>query len=176
MTRAAEDRVLVLLRHGHAEQGLGRTDADRALTSRGHEESAEAGAWLHEHGIGADLVLCSPSTRTRQTCDDIFRAGCAETTVHHDGRVYNASPEALLDVLREADENADVVLVVGHAPGLPGLASLLADGQGSTEAHELLAQGFPSGAFAVMGYAGHWRDLALTEARLDRFVVPPHDD
>lgn len=175
MTRAAEDRTIVLLRHGTAAQGLGRTDADRPLTERGHAEATQAGHWLSEHGIGADLVLCSPATRTRQTCEDMARSGCAEAEVHHDRRLYNASPEALLGVLQESDPDASVVLLVGHAPGVPGLASLLADGQGSTEAHELMADGFPAGALALLSYSGHWSELGFADASLERFVLPGAD-
>jgi phosphohistidine phosphatase len=171
MTRAAEDRVIVLVRHGAAEQG-NRSDADRVLTQRGHAEASEIGHWLAAHEIGADLVLCSPAARTRQTCEDVARSGCAETDVHHDRRLYNGSPDAILEVVREADPEASVVLVVGHAPGIPGLASLLADGEGSTEAHELMAEGFPTGSAAVLTYSGHWNDLAFADARLERFVVP----
>lgn len=172
MTRAAEDRLLVLLRHGAASQDGGRTDADRPLTDRGHEQAAQMGHWLVEHEIGADLVLCSPATRARQTCVGLARAGCPEAQVHHDRRLYNASPEGLLEVIREADPDANVVLVVGHAPGLPGLASLLADGQGSQAAHEAMADGFSAGSAAVLSYSGHWSDLSFADARLERFVVP----
>ncbi len=172
MTAAAEDRLLVLLRHGEAEQGHDRTDADRVLTEAGHEEAVAVGHWFAEHGIGADLVLCSSATRTRQTCEDLAAAGCPEARVHHDQRLYNASEEAILDVVREAEPDASVVLVVGHAPGIPRLTSLLADGEGSVQAHELLGQGFPTGSFAVLAYSGHWSDLAPAGARLERFVVP----
>lgn len=164
--------MIVLVRHGHAAQDGGSSDADRPLTVRGHEQARQMGHWLVEHGIGADLVLCSPATRARQTCEGIGLAGCAEAQVHHDHRIYNASPEALLEVLREADPDATVTLVVGHAPGLPGLASLLADGQGSQQAHDAMADGFPAGAAAVLSYSGHWTDLSFADARLDRFVVP----
>ncbi len=172
MTAAAEDRLLVLLRHGAAEQDAGRSDADRVLTELGHEQAAEVGHWFAAHGLGADLVLCSPATRARQTCEDLAVAGCPEARIHHDRRLYNASPEVILEVVREADVDASVVLVVGHAPGLPVLTSMLADGEGSERAHELLGHGFPSGSFAVLSYAGHWSALAPADARLERFVVP----
>lgn len=70
-------------------------------------------------------------------------AGCPEADVRFDKRIYNAPPEQLLDVLREADEDANVVMLVGHAPGIPALASVLADGEGSAAAHGALAQGCP---------------------------------
>ncbi|MGA8048305.1 MAG: histidine phosphatase family protein [Dermatophilaceae bacterium] len=169
MTTASEDRVLVLVRHSDA--GEGNPDAERELTDSGWEDAREAGRWLHAHGLGIDEALCSTATRARQTCEAIWEGGCSEADVHHDSRVYNASAQRLLDVIREADADATVVMVLGHAPGIPYLTSILADGEGSEQAHEALAAGFPTTGIAILSYAGHWSDLAPATARLDRFHV-----
>ncbi|MBM6405410.1 histidine phosphatase family protein [Phycicoccus sp. CSK15P-2] len=174
MTRAARDRTLVLLRHAKAEQGTG-PDHERDLTARGRRDAAEAGRWLCGQGVGIDEVLCSTSERTRQTCEALWQAGCSEGEVHHDRRIYNASPEAILEVVREADDDADVVMVVGHAPGIPGLTSMLAEGAGSDAGHRALAEGFPTCGLAVLHYAGPWADLTYGDARLQRFHVARAD-
>ncbi|QKE84162.1 histidine phosphatase family protein [Arthrobacter sp. NEB 688] len=171
MTSAARDRVLVLLRHAKTEESNPGGDHERELTGRGRRDASAAGRWLHEHAIGIDEVLCSTSERTRQTCELVWEAGCPEADVHHDRRIYDASPEALLDVVHEADDDADVVMVVGHAPGIPALAELLADGEGSAEGHRAMAEGFPTCALAVLHYAGRWSDLAFGDAVLERFHV-----
>ncbi len=74
-------------------------------------------------------------------------------------------------MLREADEEASVVMVIGHAPGIPALTSLLADGEGSRQAHDALAAGFPTAGMAMLSFAGHWCDLGPGTARLDRFHI-----
>src|SRR5699024_4216529 len=86
-------------------------------------------------------------------------------------RIYNASADRLLDVARGADADANVVMLVGHSPGIPALASLLADGEGSDRAHELMSEGFSTAGVAVLRFSGHWGDLAPGVARLDRFHV-----
>lgn len=171
MTVSAETRTLVLLRHAKAEQGGYDRDHERELTSRGERDAQAAGRWLCENGLGIDEVLCSTSARTKQTAEGVWAGGCAETVVHHDHRIYNASANSLLEVVREADEDADVLMVVGHAPGIPALASLLADGDGSHQAHEAMSQGFPTCGVAVLHYAGHWSDLSFGAAELERFHV-----
>jgi phosphohistidine phosphatase len=171
MTIAAEDRTLVLVRHAKAVQSGYDADHERELTPRGHRDAAEAGRWLRAQGIGVDEVLCSTATRTQQTCEEMWSAGCSEADVHHDHRIYNASAERLLDITREADSDANVVMVVGHAPGVPALASMLADGEGSEQAHDLMSRGFPTAGVAVLRFSGHWGDLAPEVARLDRFHV-----
>lgn len=171
MTRAAQDRTLVLLRHAKAEQEGWDDDHERELTGRGRRDAAAAGRWLVEHGYGVDEVLCSTSERAQQTAEAIWDGGCPETEVHLDRRIYLAPPERLLDVIQDADEDADVLMVVGHAPGIPSLAELLCDGEGSSDGHRAMADGFPTCAVAVLHYAGRWSDLAFGEARLERFHV-----
>ena len=124
-----------------------------------------------QHGIGLDEVLCSTSERTQQTAEGVWAGGCPESDVHLDRRIYLAPPERLLEVVREADEDADVVMVVGHAPGIPALAELLCDGEGSVEGHRRMAEGFPTCGLAVLQYSGRWADLAYGDARLERFHV-----
>ena len=172
MTSAAEDRTLVLLRHAQAEDPFATSaDIERELTEAGMKDAEAAGAWLHELGLGLDEVLCSASIRTQQTAEGIWAGGCAEADVRVARRLYNASAERVLEVVREADEDANVVMVIAHAPGLPALASLLADGEGSDPAHDALAHGYPTCGIAVLRFSGHWRDLDFGGAVLDRFHV-----
>ncbi len=171
MTTASEDRILVLLRHAKAEHGGYERDHERELTARGKRDASAAGHWLVEHAIGLDEVICSTSARTQQTAEELWVAGCPEAEVHFDRRVYNASPGTLLEVLRESDPEASVIMLVGHAPGIPALASMLADGEGSWEAHQAMSQGYPTCGLAVLRYSGHWAALGESMAVLDRFHV-----
>lgn len=171
MTAAAEDRTLVLVRHAKAEQGGFDADHERELTDGGQRDAVAAGRWLCDQGIGADEVLCSTAVRALQTCEGIWSAGCAESDIRAEHRIYDASADRLLEVVREADSDANVVMLVGHAPGVPALASILAEGDGSARAHELMSQGFPTTGIAVLRFSGHWSDLAPGVARLDRFHV-----
>ncbi len=164
------DRTLILLRHAKAQEG-GARDHDRELTARGQRDARAAGAWLHQQSYGIDEVLCSTAERARQTAQGVWDGGCAEADVRYENRIYEAQPEALLQVLREADEDAQVVMLVGHSPGIPTLASLLADGEGKRGAHEALAQGYPTAGIAVLSFQGHWADLAFGAAALERFEV-----
>jgi phosphohistidine phosphatase len=61
-----------------------------------------------------------------------------------------------------------VVMVVGHNPTMAVLASGLAEGDGSTQAHECLADGFPTSSLAVLRFAGDWHALDIGTAVLDR--------
>lgn len=173
MTTSAEDRTLILLRHAEPEPGrAGQDDRERQLTERGRADAQDLGRWLREKGLGCDEVMCSPAQRTRETMHELAAAGCPEAEVQIEHRLYNGDADDVLSVIRGSTNDASVLLVIGHAPGLPAAVSLLADGEGDEEAHERLSGGFPPGAAAVLRFSGHWEDLAFGAAALDEFRAP----
>lgn len=132
------DRTLVLLRHAKADRPNGVTDVDRPLTERGHADSAVAGGWLMKHGYAPDLVLCSPSKRTRQTWHSVAvaLAQAASPNVRYERKVYEGDPADLLKVLKTAGPDAHVVMVIGHNPAISLLSELL-DSSGATDSDGL---------------------------------------
>jgi phosphohistidine phosphatase len=175
MTTPTTQRTLMLLRHAKAEQVPGSPDHDRALAPRGRSDARAVGQWLSgQSGSKAvDLVLCSTSKRTRQTLDALSTAGASLKETRFDDRIYGASAASLLDVLHEVPESVDAVLMIGHAPGIPVLATALAqEDAGSTKAMDRISRGFPTSALAVLEFGGRWTELAPETAYLRDLVVP----
>src|SRR5689334_4215847 len=110
MTSAADDKVLLLLRHAKAEQVFGKPDHERELTGRGRRDARAAGRWLHEHELGAELVLCSPATRTRQTWEAAVSGGACGESVQYDPTLYEGGAQGALQTVRELGGEAQVVL------------------------------------------------------------------
>lgn len=171
MTRATGDKTLVLFRHAKAEQVPGKPDHDRALTERGRRDAEAAGAWLRARGIIAELVICSTSVRTRESWERAAHGGAKTEFVEYRRAVYANSAQGVLDAIREDAGEVGTVILVGHAPSVSVLAGALSDGDGSREAHEAMAGGFPTCGMAVLRYEGEWRDLDEGEASLERFHV-----
>lgn len=119
-------REIILLRHAHAEHAHGQDDFSRALSLRGEAEADAAGAWLKKHRAAPERVLCSPSLRTRATCERVLEA-LGYSDLRSDERIYDATPATLIRVL---DEHADAgsILLVGHNPGLETLVALMTEG------------------------------------------------
>jgi len=129
--------------------------------------------WLSDPSREVDLVLCSTAERTRQTLKAVMAGGATVDETRFDEAIYDASAARLLDVLREVPDQVNTVLMIGHAPGIPVLATALAkDGVGSAEASERLAKGCPTCGMAVLGFEGGWAELAPETASLNDFVVP----
>jgi phosphohistidine phosphatase len=169
------ERTLTLVRHAKAEQGLGRPDHDRDLAQRGRRDARAIGEWLSDpsRALVHDLALCSTSRRTRQTLDGICAGGAPVQDTRFDERIYDASAAHLLDLLREVPDTVKAVMVIGHAPGIPVLATALAhNDSGSSDVMDRISNGFPTSALAILEFDGSWSALAPETANLRDFAVP----
>jgi phosphohistidine phosphatase len=165
------DRTLVLFRHSKAVPPESMPDLERPLADRGRADAAAAGRYLVAQGIEADLVLCSPSERTRETWQYAAEAGATAADVWYDRRIYNADTVELLDVIHEIPSEARTAILVGHAPGVPWLADELALDGTSPERVEL-TQKYPTSGLAVLHLTCRWSDLSADDADLVSYVVP----
>ena len=101
--------MIWLLRHGDAEDGTGKPDAERELTEKGRRQSTAAGTALAELGVKLDVCLTSPKVRARDTA----RLACKElgVRVEEDERLAGGD----FDPLEVAAGRGEVMLV-GHEP------------------------------------------------------------
>jgi phosphohistidine phosphatase len=165
------DRTLVLLRHAKAVPPESMPDLERPLADRGRADAAAAGRYLVAQGIEAELVLCSPSLRTRETWQFAAEAGAIATDVWYDRRIYSAGTEELLQVIYDVPAEVRTVVVVGHAPGIPWLADELAlDGTSPNRVE--LTQKYPTSGLAVLHTTSRWADLGADDADLVDYVIP----
>jgi phosphohistidine phosphatase len=185
-------RTLVLIRHSKTEavssqgssqgssrgssQGSSQGDRARRLTDRGRRDAAAIGAWLHAEGIRPDVVVSSPAARAVETWEHAAPALRDAPDVDEDRRVYEASVDDLLAVVHELPDEAEVAVIVGHAPGLPALAGTLVDlttgGIGDPDALSALADNMPTSGIAVIELDGSWADAAPGSGRLVKFAAP----
>jgi phosphohistidine phosphatase len=142
-------RTLVLLRHAKAAHPEGVADVDRPLTPRGHADAAAVGAWLSHRGYGPDLVLCSPSRRTRETWHGVALALASAPDVRYPEDAYAATALVLLDLVTDADDKFRTLLLIGHDPAASELSALL-DPTGADE------DGLRTCGLAVHTFDGSW--------------------
>ncbi|WP_020390330.1 SixA phosphatase family protein [Kribbella catacumbae] len=165
------DRTLVLLRHAKAVPPESMPDLERPLAARGQADAAAAGRYLVAQGIEAELVLCSPSMRTRETWQYAAEAGAIATDIWYDRRIYSAGTEELLEVIHDVPADLRTVVIVGHAPGIPWLADELAlDGTSPNRVE--LTQKYPTSGLTVLHHTSRWADLTPDDADLVDYVIP----
>ena len=87
---------VTLIRHGKAERSkLGIQDFDRPLTSRGQINASAVGLFLASHRMLPQLVLVSPSARTRETYEFIKPHWPDEIAVQFVDQLYEDSASTL---------------------------------------------------------------------------------
>lgn len=102
------------------------SDHDRPLNKRGKRDAPRMGRLVAAQGLRPDVIVSSTARRARRTAEEVARhAGC-EGAVQLDRRLYLASPDEIVDVVRGVAGSARRVMVVGHNPGLEDLVARLA--------------------------------------------------
>jgi phosphohistidine phosphatase len=167
--------VLILLRHAKAEPPEGfRTDTLRTLSPRGRQDSKQLRRRAGDRLGTADVVLCSPSRRTRQTLAHI-RSALPRATVKFARSLYLASPDEILALVHKQPRRARTVLVIGHNPGLHDLALSLVGraARGARTAAKRMATKFPTCALCVIEFdQNRWKDVGVGRGVLMAFATP----
>ena len=101
--------MIWLLRHGDAEDGSGKPDAERELTAKGERQAREAGAAMAAIGVELGACLTSPKVRARRTAE----LACASLGV--DPEIERRLTGGDIDPFELAAGRGEVLLV-GHEP------------------------------------------------------------
>lgn len=116
-------RRLILMRHGHAEEG--RHDYERRLSEAGRNAARQAGLALAHTGFSPEHVLTSPAARAHETAELVARACDFAGPLQAERSLYVAEEDAYLSALRGLPEQVSRVLLVGHNPTASALARKL---------------------------------------------------
>lgn len=167
-------RRLILFRHAKAVPHGEVEDYERELTPDGIEAAAGMAAWLEGQGIAPDLVICSPSARTRQTWEAAARAFDPEPPVLFVELVYDADPATLFEIVRNTDGEIQTLMLIGHNPGMEALASALAE-SAEPEVAERFERKFPTAAVAILDFEDvPWAAIEEKSGWLYAFETPKH--
>lgn len=166
-------RRLLLLRHAKSSWADPKQqDFDRPLNARGISAAETVASYFSVTKLQPDLVLCSAALRARGTLAYLVPVFEHDTRILIERRLYMASAPKLLERIHEIGDNARLVLLIGHNPGLERLARLLA-GSGTDDDLAALRAKYPTAALAVLDFeAAHWRDIGKGMGKLAEFLSP----
>ena len=164
-------KTLTLLRHAKStwDDPVAR-DFDRPLNRRGRKAARAVGAEMRRLALEFDAVIASPAARVKETLAELEQGYGRPLGAAYDKRIYLATPEILLEIVRSADDSAERLLLVGHNPGLESLAIELTGGAGLRD--EVTVK-YPTGALAEIALpARSWGEVAPGSGRIARFIRP----
>jgi phosphohistidine phosphatase len=166
-------RLIYLLRHAKSSwDDPSLTDKERPLAPRGRRAGEVMCDYLQLADVEPDLVLCSPSLRTRQTLESVRPAIGSRVMVKVEPMLYHGGVPDLTERLRRLPDKIGKVLLVGHNPSLQSLAISLSAG-GDHGALSRIKTKYPTAGLALLVLErGHWAELGPGTCALHSFVVP----
>lgn len=160
------ERRLLLIRHAKSSwKDPTLSDPERPLNKRGRRDGPRVVAALRGRLPTPDLVLCSPSRRTRDTLAMLTPLLGADADFVE--ALYHAGPDEMIGLLRRVPDATGVVALVGHEPGLGELVRAL-------DPEHAPFEKFPTLGIAELALAVPWSDLDRRRARL-RHLYRPKD-
>ncbi|KAA6222652.1 histidine phosphatase family protein [Streptomyces albofaciens JCM 4342] len=168
---AETPRRIVLLRHAKADWSQ-ESDHERPLAERGRKDAPAAGHWLAGAGITPDLTLCSTALRTRETWKLVVGELPQRPRTVYEERLYEASLGELIALLNETSDDVEDLMLVGHNPGMHGLADALAGEAEGDLLSRMNRSGFPTSSIAVLTFTGSWKSVEHGVGRLAAFWAP----
>jgi len=119
-------KKLYLLRHAKSSwKDFSIRDFDRPLNKRGKRDAPMMAERMAQRGIAPDVILSSPAKRAKSTAKQFAKA--LDRKVTYIDAIYEASISRLTEIINEAFETHDTVMLIGHNPSLTVLGSSLTD-------------------------------------------------
>jgi phosphohistidine phosphatase len=162
-------KTLLVMRHAKSSwKEAAQADEKRPLNKRGRRDAPRMGRLLREKGLVPQAIVSSTAERARQTAIAAAEASGFEGEIQFEASLYAAPAEAYLALLQGMAPELQIVMVVGHNPGVDELVEEL------TGEDEHLS----SGSIARIELPiERWEDLSPeTEARLETSWRPREQD
>lgn len=157
-------KTLLILRHAKSSwDNAELSDFERPLNQRGLEAAPLMGNVISKNNLQPQIILSSPAERAKQTAILIKKAARLESEINYVEEIYEASPLRLLNVVSQTDDENEMVLVVGHNPGLEGFIKMLTE-----ESYTM-----PTAALAKIDLnVKSWSEVGSNCGKVDLFIRP----
>lgn len=119
-------KTLILMRHAKSSWKFPElSDKDRPLTKRGERDAPRMGKILKKEEILPEKILSSTAVRAAATAEAVAQKLDYKEEITYMDSLYMAEPAVIIEALHALPPEVKRVLVVGHNPGMEGLAQIL---------------------------------------------------
>ncbi len=117
---------LLLLRHAKSSwKDDSLNDHERPLKKRGKKDAKRIAKVILENDLIPDLILSSSAMRARETVAIIIENLDTDIETIFSRELYMAEPEDFFEILSAIDNPHQIVMIVGHNPGLEAFLQIL---------------------------------------------------
>jgi phosphohistidine phosphatase len=122
-------KTLLILRHAKSSwSDASLSDHDRPLNGRGRRDAPMMGALLRDEGLIPEVIICSSARRAQETAEFVADESGYEGEVIVTRELYHADSDGYLDAAREYGGESEIVMLIGHNPGIEELVESLTGG------------------------------------------------
>ncbi len=159
-------KTLYIVRHAKSSWANPlQEDHERPLNSRGKRDAPYMAEVLHDREPVPELLVSSVAKRARKTAN-YFRKefGIDKSQLLIEDRLYHASPDMILQVIRDLSDDSDIVALFGHNPGITDFVN---------ECTTDYIDNVPTTGIAkVQTELEHWPQIDVSDLDLKAFYYP----
>ena len=153
---------LYLLRHAKSSwDDFALKDVDRPLSTRGIQDADLMGNFFKSKRRGLDLVVSSPSRRTKETLNHFFNK--TTQNIIFDETIYHSSEQNIYSVLKHIEEDIKSLMIVGHNPSMHEFSESFS-GQ--------FIEKFSTCGLASFEFDDEWANVCEDSGTLIEFKIP----
>ncbi len=158
-------KTLLIMRHAKSSwKDTSLSDHERPLNNRGEADAPRMGAALKDLDLTPTLIISSTAKRARKTAEYVAENCSYDGEIRLERNLYHAGVDEFIEVLQSVSDEEEIVMVVGHNPGIAELVDYLTD----------RPEGMTTANIAVVRLqVESWDDLDFdTEGELVRVLRP----
>jgi phosphohistidine phosphatase len=159
-------KTVYFIRHAKSSwKDMSLSDINRPLNGRGKRDAPFMASMSHQKEKKPDIIITSPAKRAYDTANHFRKAHhLKKGNLIRDPRLYMASTDGMLEVIKELPEDVEVVYIFAHNPGMTYTANYF-----SAEHIENVPT---CGLFKVSSTALEWSLLNQENSQLEKFIFP----
>lgn len=142
---------------------LSLRDLDRPLNKRGLRDAPFMAEQLSQRCQGIDLLISSPAKRTMMT-RSFFEEVVSHKALLVDPKIYEASQDILLELIRDLDDEYDSAMLFGHNPAFTYLYNHFSK--------NILDNLPTSGLFGIISSSNTWSNVGRSNTDMDFLIYP----
>jgi phosphohistidine phosphatase len=139
------------------------SDFERPLNKRGLKAAPLMGSIIYQNELQPTLIISSPAKRAKQTAVLVKETAQIESPIKFEDKIYEASANTLIYLTSQLLDRHDIVLMVGHNPGMEEFIRILTGNYCS----------MPTAAIAkVLLNIEKWKDIRMNCGFLETVFRP----
>jgi len=156
---------LYFIRHAKSDwSDESQSDFDRGLNQRGERDLLLMANALKEKKVLPDLILSSSAKRAKLTAKGLIENLKYTGKIHYTDDLYAATPQQVIEMIKEIKDKYDTVFIFGHNPELTELTGLMVD--------DYIDNVPTLGIVALNIPIKHWKKFKPQKVNLDFFIYP----